>query len=325
MPNQTDELRALQDASWQERLEFFLELMREMSTHTEPQRMVQSYGARMQKLAPRDVLVAVSRRDLNRPQYRITRSSRWTDEIDPWKNKARLPVFDRGLLSQLIYEERPVVLSDPDIAEDDPAFEHLHGMRSLMVLPQFDRGMALNMVVVGRKTPGAYSQESLPEQFWMTNLFGRATQNLVLTQEVKRAYRAVEAELKVVGDIQRSLLPAKIPAIDRLDVAAHYQTAQRAGGDYYDFFPLPGRRWGIFIADVSGHGTPAAVLMAVTHSIAHTGHDAPEPPGKPGDRALLSWLHGITWRIAWPYVRKAGLRREVPCGLRIARPVKAGR
>jgi sigma-B regulation protein RsbU (phosphoserine phosphatase) len=65
-----------------------------------------------------------------------------------------------------------------------------------------------------------------------------------------------------------------------LDLAVHYQTSQRAGGDYYDFFPLPDGQWGILIADVSGHGTPAAVLMAITHSIAHTYPGSPTPPAQ---------------------------------------------
>src|SRR5205085_5870619 len=53
-----------------------------------------------------------------------------------------------------------------------------------------------------------------------------------------------------------------------------------AGGDYYDFCELPDGRFGILVADVAGHGTPAAVLMAVTHSIAHTHHEEPEPPSR---------------------------------------------
>ncbi len=104
----------------------------------------------------------------------------------------------------------------------------------------------------------------------MSNLFGRATHNLVLSDQLKVAYEAVDYEMKVVADIQRSLLPMQMPSIPTLSLAAHYQTSHRAGGDYYDFFPLPDGKWGILIADVSGHGTPAAVLMAVTHSLAHT-------------------------------------------------------
>ena len=64
-----------------------------------------------------------------------------------------------------------------------------------------------------------------------------------------------------------------------MELAVHYQTSRRAGGDYYDFFPLPDGKWGILIADVSGHGTPAAVLMAITHSIAHTHPGAAVPRG----------------------------------------------
>lgn len=63
-------------------------------------------------------------------------------------------------------------------------------------------------------------------------------------------------------------------------LAAYYQTSHRAGGDYYDFFPLPDGKWGILIADVSGHGTPAAVLMAITHSLAHSYPGMPTPPAR---------------------------------------------
>jgi sigma-B regulation protein RsbU (phosphoserine phosphatase) len=97
---------------------------------------------------------------------------------------------------------------------------------------------------------------------------------------LQRANKALDREMRIVGEIQRSLLPARLPKIPTLDLATHYQPSQRAGGDYYDFFPLPSGKWGIFIADVSGHGTPAAVLMAVTHCIAHTNPGQAQPPGE---------------------------------------------
>ena len=100
----------------------------------------------------------------------------------------------------------------------------------------------------------------------------------MLRDELKRAYEIVERELNVVADIQRSLLPKTLPAIPGLELAAHYQTSQWAGGDYYDFFELPDGRWGFLIADVSGHGTPAAVMMAILHSLAHGHPGHPEPP-----------------------------------------------
>jgi sigma-B regulation protein RsbU (phosphoserine phosphatase) len=101
-----------------------------------------------------------------------------------------------------------------------------------------------------------------------------------LKRQLEDAYRELDHELKTVARLQRSLLPAKIPVIPRMDLTAYYQPASRAGGDYYDFFELPEGKWGLFIGDVSGHGTPAAVMMAVTHCIAHSYPGPTSPPGK---------------------------------------------
>jgi sigma-B regulation protein RsbU (phosphoserine phosphatase) len=149
-----------------------------------------------------------------------------------------------------------------------------------MAIPLFDHGAGLNMVVLLRRPPAAFDREKLPEQVWMSNLFGQITQNLVLSADLREAYEAVDRELKAVAAIQRSLLPATLPNIPTLELATHYQTSRRAGGDYYDFFDLPDGKWGILMADVSGHGTPAAVLMAITHSIAHLVCDPPAPPAR---------------------------------------------
>jgi sigma-B regulation protein RsbU (phosphoserine phosphatase) len=265
---------------WQERLAFIVETMRDMSRQTDPQAMVRAYGTRMRQLMQTDRTVSLSRRDLPPTQYRITRSSLWKEEVNPWENKDRLPVLEGGLLGELIYGDEPRVIDEIQIAGDDPAAEYFAGMRSLIAVPNYDQGVALNMVVLMRKEPAAFQREQFPLWVWMSNLFGRATHNLVLSEELKKAYEAVDYELKVVADIQRSLLPRELPHIPNLSLAAHYQTSRRAGGDYYDFFPLPNGQWGILIADVSGHGTPAAVLMAITHSIAHTYPGPPTPPAK---------------------------------------------
>src|SRR4029077_16157250 len=181
----------------------------------------------------------------------------------------------------------------------DPAAEYLAGHCSLMAIPLFDQGVALNMVILLRKEPAAFPKEELAQLVWLSNLFGRATSNLVLSDELQRAYQALDRELKAVGEMQRSLLPAPFPTIPTLDLATPHQPSQRAGVDYYDSFPLPAGKWGIFIADVSGHGTPAAVLMAVTHCIAPTHPGPAVPPAQ-----VLAYLnHHLTAR----YVNQNGM------------------
>jgi sigma-B regulation protein RsbU (phosphoserine phosphatase) len=273
-------------STWQERLDIIVDMMREMSSQTDPQEMVRTYGAKARTILPSDGRISMSRRGLTAPRYRITRSTTWNQPVDPWKDNDRLPILEGGLLARLIYGDLPQIINNLEPDPDDPAAEYLAGQRSLLAIPLYDQGVALNMVLLLKKEAGGFSGDKFPEMVWLSNLFGRATSNLVLSNELKQAYQALDKELKVVGEIQRSLLPAELPRIPTMDLAAYYQPSARAGGDYYDFFPLPEGKWGIFIADVSGHGTPAAVLMAVTHCIAHT---HPGPPLQPAH--VLEYLN----------------------------------
>ncbi len=263
---------------WEKKLRTIMDMMRELSAHEDPQEMVAAYAKRMQRILPSERQISISRRGLEAPQFRVTRFSGWKDRINPWKENERLPLLEGGLFSDLIYSDEPRIIDDLQVDEDDPAYPYLEGQRSLMAIPNLDRGVALNMVVITRSEPQAFDKNELPDIVWTSNLFGRATHNLVMADQVREAYNMVDRELKAVADIQRALLPNELPHIPNMQLAAHYQTSQRAGGDYYDFFPLAEGRWGILLADVSGHGTPAAVMMAVTHSIAHMYPGRTQPP-----------------------------------------------
>lgn len=258
------------NASAQERLGEVVDLLKLTSrVDDDPQRSVLAYASRMRQWSTADRVVSISRRGLVTPRVRVTRSTTWTREIDPWRETDTLPVLDRGLFSELIHAGEPRIVDPLTVDPEDPAHEYLQGMRSMMALPTWDGGEALNMVVQLSSRPRAFSLERLPELLWISNLFGRLTKNLVLGRQVRDAYDALDREIKAVADIQMSLLPQENPVISTLDVATHYQSSTRAGGDYYDFFDLGGGRHGILIADVSGHGTPAAVMMAILHAIAH--------------------------------------------------------
>lgn len=256
--------------SVQERLGEVIDLLK-LTSHAsdDPQKSVLAYASRMRKWSTADRIISLSRRDLAPPLVRVTRSTTWTREVDPWRETDTLPVFDRGLLSDLIHAGEPRIISNLSIDPADPGFEYLKDIRSVMALPTWDGGEALNMVVQMSFQEDAFSNDRLPELLWISNLFGRLTKNLVLGRQVKEAYEALDREVKVVADIQMSLLPQENPTISTLELATHYQSSTRAGGDYYDFFDLGAGKWGILIADVSGHGTPAAVLMAILHAIAH--------------------------------------------------------
>ncbi len=284
--------------NWRARLAVSVEVMRELSRYSDPQEMHAVFSRRMAQLFPVSRQLSISRRGLRFPQYRVTRCNLWTDPVNPWKEPHRLPVHEGGLLPDLLYGDQPKVYDDLSLDSEDPANAYLMGQRSLLAIPLFDQGTVNNMIVLAREDASAFPRDRIADLVLLSNLFGRATQTLVLSQAVKEAYDAVDYELRSIADIQKSLLPSGTPRIPGLDVAVHYQTAKRAGGDYYDFFPLPGGKLGVLIADASGHGAPAAVLMAVAHSIAHT---RPEPAVRPGE--LLTYLNA---QLTRQYTRQTG-------------------
>jgi sigma-B regulation protein RsbU (phosphoserine phosphatase) len=86
----------------------------------------------------------------------------------------------------------------------------------------------------------------------------------------KKAIQTFRRHGRIMGKIQRSLLPSPLPAIPTLELAATNRPARIVGGDYFDFAEAPDGRWFTFLADVSGHGPSAAILVAAIHGIIHT-------------------------------------------------------
>ncbi len=76
----------------------------------------------------------------------------------------------------------------------------------------------------------------------------------------------LEHELEIARGIQKSILPKQIPDLPGWQIAAHWQPARAVSGDFYDLLPFPEGNLGLLIADVSGKGVPAALVMATTCS-----------------------------------------------------------
>ncbi len=105
-----------------------------------------------------------------------------------------------------------------------------------------------------------------------------AIANDELNTELRKKER-LDRELEIGAEIQRQLLPRQCPKIKGIELAARCQTANRVGGDYYDFIPanydqpeaiasgkrvpLDSRCWSIAIGDVMGKGVPAGLIMTM--------------------------------------------------------------
>ena len=88
-----------------------------------------------------------------------------------------------------------------------------------------------------------------------------------------------EQELRVARGIQQALLPKEVPALEGWNVTAFYRPAKEVGGDFYDFFELPDGRLGLVVGDATGHGIPAALVMATARSMLRAVAQASASPG----------------------------------------------
>src|SRR5579871_4355659 len=80
--------------------------------------------------------------------------------------------------------------------------------------------------------------------------------------EVEQAEKLLARDLEQAAEIQRRLLPAIAPEVAGIDLAGYNAACRTVGGDYYDFLAYPDGRVAIIVADVSGKGMPAALLMS---------------------------------------------------------------
>lgn len=131
-----------------------------------------------------------------------------------------------------------------------------------LAVPVFHKDTVLAYVFAGelRKLDG---EESIDTRFLqtLTNIIVVAIENKKMARQ-QLAQEAFNRELEIARQVQGRLFPAHLPHTDTLQIEAKYFPHHSIGGDYYDYIPVDKDTFLICIADVSGKGVPAALLMS---------------------------------------------------------------
>jgi len=148
-----------------------------------------------------------------------------------------------------------------------PMTEVLSRWGCRLVVPIIDRGNLTAILLLGEKVSGyRYGPEDIQLLSTLANQLAVAFTNAVLYQEALEKQK-LEEELNVARQIQLQLLPSTLPEGESFSMAAFTHPSRQVGGDYYDFFPLPDDKLGIVIADISGKGVGAALLVTQLQAI----------------------------------------------------------
>ena len=168
----------------------------------------------------------------------------------------RIPV-GKGFAGRIAIEKKPVILDRVDHTTVLNPILQERGIRCLLGVPLLNRGGILGVLHVGTLGTRRFTDEDV-------RLLEIVADRVAFATESRRA--AVERTAARV--LQRSLLPARLPTVAGLEMAARYVTAElgEVGGDWYDVFGTPSGGLCIVIGDVVGRGLEAAAVMGQLRS-----------------------------------------------------------
>ena len=158
-----------------------------------------------------------------------------------------------------------------DLQLDSPAVAAMRAAGVKLVVPLISQGELIGLLTLGRRLSD--QDYSTDDRRLLEKLAAQASPAVRVAQLVReqeadvRQRERIAQELRVAQLIQQQFLPKELPDLPGWSVAAFYRAAAEVGGDFYDFIELPEGKVGLVVGDVTGHGVPAALVMATTRSI----------------------------------------------------------
>lgn len=196
-------------------------------------------------------------------------------------SKVSLPA-SCSIVSRLKRDRRPAAFVPPGLSNEEAdgwqmlatpfEMEVLGGLGAQLLLPLEGRAGLMGFVTLSRPARRAFTADELSFVTDLGPQMGRGLETAQLVRSlseeaIQRDHTARELEL--AREVQQHLLPKAPPSVAGIDLAAFYRSAERIGGDYYDFFVSETGVFFMVVADASGKGLPAALLMASLRASLH--------------------------------------------------------
>ena len=162
----------------------------------------------------------------------------------------------------MLKNQKALIVNDFDRDTRFRAPSERGGIHSLLCVPMKLKGRLIGVLNVFNKKDGTVF--SAGDQRLLSIIATQSAQvveNARLIEEEK-ALEILQEELRLAREIQRKLLPKGPPEVAGYGISGLSEPAKRVGGDYFDFLPLGENRLGLCVADVSGKGITAALLMS---------------------------------------------------------------
>lgn len=172
--------------------------------------------------------------------------------------------LSRTIVREVMTNRNAVLIGDPT---DDPRFASqksiiMSEMKSAMAVPMLDEDNVLGILYVDTTDPlHRFNNDQVRVLAIFGNILASRLVNLSLISE-REEKRVIESELNRASEIQNKLLVRSLPDNNVFDIYAYQEQCRHVGGDLYDVAILPDGRLLFLVADVSGKGIGAALLMS---------------------------------------------------------------
>ncbi|HEV2905019.1 MAG TPA: GAF domain-containing SpoIIE family protein phosphatase, partial [Pyrinomonadaceae bacterium] len=164
-----------------------------------------------------------------------------------------------GIIGHVALSGKPYV--SPDVRNDPRYINARARTRSEMVAPIISNEEVIGVFDLESDELNAYSNDDVEVLLLLASQVAIIIEKAMLHDQLIEKQR-LQAQLEIARQVQLELLPAKDPLIEGFDISAYNFPTEEVSGDYYDWVRIYEDQIGIVIADVSGKGVPAALLMA---------------------------------------------------------------
>ncbi len=194
-----------------------------------------------------------------------------------FKKGARLKVGEQGLIGKVAATGQ--LWYAPDVREDPTYIACEPDTLSEIDIPLSVDGKVIGVFSAVHPEVNAFPPEQVRLLHALAGHIAVAVRNAQLFQRERFEKERMNREAQEAQLIQRALFPKSEPWIPGFRVAGLCAPASAVAGDWYDYIPLAGGRWGLVLADVSGKGMAAALLMSATRGILRSLAESIEEPG----------------------------------------------
>ena len=164
-----------------------------------------------------------------------------------------------GIIGHVALTSEPVI--SLDVRKDPLYINAREETRSEMVAPIISNDEVIGVFDLESDELNAYSDDDLQVLMMLSSQVAIIIEKVMLHEQLIEKKR-LEGQLEVARQVQLELLPPSDPKLEGFDISAYNFPTEEVSGDYYDWVPIYGDQIGIVVADVSGKGVPAALLMA---------------------------------------------------------------